>query len=164
MFCGRGSIRPLGGVNQKSLRSGVIAPISTQKPQASLAARLGTVLLIAPSHSLAAGGRTYEEVLIAFLALSPIGLLAWAIYYFTPLHRHFVRRRVQYWKVILPLLGLIALAIGVTSIVTGESSLCQGSAALRAIEPQRFWQQVALKIGAGCFLIVIGLLHWLRGE
>ena len=101
----------------------------------------------------------YENVFTAYLVAAGIILLMWGIYFFSGMHRHFMQRDAEYKRVLLPLLGVIAIAIGVVSVITGESSLGQGNVALRAIEPQRFWQIVALQIGTGCSLIVIGLLY-----
>jgi hypothetical protein len=98
-------------------------------------------------------------MLIFFLAFSALVLLVWAAYYFSPVHRHFIRRDRQYKRVVLPLLGVFALALGVTSIITGEVIFGRGSSVLRVLEPNLFWRYVALQIGSGCLLTVLGLLY-----
>jgi len=47
----------------------------------------------------------------------------------------------------------------VSRIITGEVSLGRGSAVLRELEPDLFWRHIALQVGAGCILIVVGLLY-----
>lgn len=129
------------------------------EPCASIAAIVAIVLLMAPAFALAAGSRTYEGVLVFFLAVSALVLLVWAVYYFSPVHRHFIRCDRQYKRVLLPLLGVVAVALGVTSVIIGEVSFGRGSSVVRAFEPGLFWRYIALQIGAGCLLIVIGLLY-----
>jgi tellurite resistance protein TehA-like permease len=124
-----------------------------------LAPCIATALLLAPASAFAAGGRTFEGVLYASLAVSAVFLLIWAAYYFSPVHRHFMRRDGSYKRVLLPVLGLIAVAFGTTATVTGEVIMGKGSMVLRALEPTLFWRYVALQLGAGCLLIVIGLLY-----
>lgn len=130
----------------------------SRKRPASPTASVASALLIAPSGAHAAGGRTFEEVLAFFLASGALVLIVWAAYFFS-LHRHFIQRDWQYKRVLLPLLGVVALAFGVFSIITGEVSLGRGSSVLRVLEPNLFWRYIALEIGAGCLLIVIGLLY-----
>jgi hypothetical protein len=129
-----------------------------REPQAFIATSVAVALLVAPPCAQAAGGRTFEEVLVFFLAVSALVLLVWAAYYFS-WHRHFIQRDRQYKRVLLPLLGVGALVLGVTAIITGEISFGRGSPVLRALDPSIFWRYVALELGAGCLLILIGLLY-----
>lgn len=115
-------------------------------------------LFLTPTSAFAAGGRTFEATLAAFLAFSALVLLVWSVYYFS-LHRHFIQRDSHYKRVLLPILGVVALAIGTYSVITGEVNFGRGSSVLRALEPALFWRYVALEFGAGCLLILIGLLY-----
>lgn len=124
-----------------------------------LASCIVTVLVLAPASAFAAGGPTFASVLYVSLAVSAVLLLVWAAYYFSPVHRHFMRRDGRYKRVLLPMLGLVALAFGATAMVTGEVIMGKGSSVLRALQPALFWRYVALQLGAGCLLIVFGLLY-----
>lgn len=138
--------------------------MSTSRRRSSLAASAAVALMAAPPAALAAGGRTYEGLLVFFLVACALALVIWAAYYFTPVHRHVIRNDGRYKRVLLPVLGLVAVALGLTAIVTGEVSLGRGSPVLRVLEPGLFWRYVALEIGAGCVLVVLGLLYRPRGS
>lgn len=101
----------------------------------------------------------FESVFFDFLAFSAVGLLIWAVYYFSGMHRHFIQNDSDYKRIFLPLVGVVAIGWAVVSIITGESSLGQTYPVLRDIDPRSFWAHVVLKVGAGIMLIVIGLLY-----
>lgn len=128
---------------------GSLAPIS------GVAATLGML----PGSALAASGRSFEQVVYVFLAVSAVLLVLWAAYYFSPVHRHFIRRDSDYKRVLLPLLGLVAIAFGTTAVITGQVYLPGGSSVIREQEAKLFWRYVALQFGAGVALIVLGLLY-----
>lgn len=139
--------------------------MSTQRLSVYFVPCLASYLLAVPSPAIAAsGGRTIEEVFTAFLAVSALLLLIWAAYFFSPVRRHLIQRRIHYRRMLLIPLGVISLAFGVVSLYTGKSTLGQGGTALLAVEPQRFWQHVGLQLGAGSLLIVIGLLNRPRNK
>lgn len=112
-----------------------------------------------PGSALAAGGRTFEQVFHVFLAVSAVVLFIWIAYYLSPVHRHFIRRDSDYKRVLLPILGLVAIAFGATAVMTGQVYLPGGSSVLRDLEAKLFWRYVALQFGAGVALILIGLLY-----
>lgn len=115
--------------------------------------------VMAPTPALAAGAVSYSQVLLVSAVASLVVLLLWAAYYFGGLHRHVVRHDAAYKRAILPWLGALFIVWALVSIALGHSSLGQGAVVIRDIEPQRFWQQVMLKFGAGCLLIVVGLSY-----
>lgn len=120
---------------------------------------LPALAIAVPTPAFAAGGRGLEEVLLVFAAVSALLLLVWAAFFFSPLRRHFMRRDADYKRVLLPLLGLVGIAFGLTAAITGQVYLPGGSSVLRVLEPGLFWRYVGLELGAGAALIVLGLLY-----
>lgn len=124
-----------------------------------VASCIAASFVAAPASAFAAGGRTFEEVLYGFLAVSAVLLLIWAAYYFSSAHRHFMRRNADYKRVLLPILGLVALGFAASAMITGEVLLPRGLSVIRELDPRVFWRYVALQCGAGVALILLGLFY-----
>ena len=128
-------------------------------PKPAVLASIAAIAAAVSSPAFAAGGKTFEEVFLVFAAVSAGLLLIWAAYYFSPVHRHFMRRDADYKRVLLPILGLVGIAFGTTAAITGQVYLPGGSSVLHELAPSLFWRYVALQLGAGVLLIALGLLY-----
>lgn len=124
---------------------------------ACAAAGVAALLAATPLPALAAGGRTYEQLLAALLIVGGLGLFVWALYFFGPLRAYVVRRRDFYRRWVAIVLGVVAIAFGSVSLVLGKTTMGSGTV-VRDIEPHAFWLHVKVQLGAGVVLLVLGLL------
>ncbi|GMV30966.1 MAG: hypothetical protein AMXMBFR59_30910 [Rhodanobacteraceae bacterium] len=115
----------------------------------------GVVALFIPASADASTGATVEGALLVVVAA---GLAFWVAYAtMAPFRNVMLRIPRNANRLVLFVLGAIALAFAVGSVLIGTTTIGAGTV-IEAVEPQRFWQLIKLQLGAGCVLLVLGLL------
>jgi hypothetical protein len=103
----------------------------------------------------------FEGLLLPLLA---VGLLFWIAYFtYAPFRRVFLRIPRRASKVWTLVLGIAALVFAAASALLGKTTL-GGSVIVAAEAPTWFWYLIKLQAGAGCFLLVLGLLGLWRSK
>lgn len=124
-----------------------------QKTVSTLAVAGG--ILVAPSSASASAGSLFEGLVLPLVGIGVVFWIAFAT--IAPLRRVILRIPRNANGPVAFILGTAALAFAAVSILTGKTTIGAGIV-VQAIEPLRFWQLIKLQIGAGCVLLVLGLL------
>lgn len=112
-------------------------------------------MLLVPSSVNASSGATIEGAALAALAVGVIFWIAFATV--GSLRNTLLRMPRTANRVVLLVLGAAAIVFAAGSVLIGKTTLGAGIV-MEAIEPLRFWQLVKLQLGAGCILLVLGVL------
>lgn len=116
---------------------------------------LSTVILLVPSSVNASSGVTIEGAALAALA---VGMIFWIAFATVGSFRNTLLRMPRTANcVVLLVLGAAAIVFAAGSVLLGKTTIGAGIV-MEAIEPLRFWQIVKLQLGAGCMLLVLGVL------
>ena len=116
---------------------------------------LSTVILLVPLSVNASSGVTIEGAALAALA---VGMIFWIAFATVGSFRNTLLRMPRTAnRVVLLVLGAAAIVFAAGSVLLGKTTIGAGIV-MEAIEPLRFWQIVKLQLGAGCMLLVLGVL------
>lgn len=130
-------------------------PMSMLLPKIRKLVAPSTAVFLTPSTADASSGVNLETALLTALAA---GLAFWFVFATVAPFRNVVLRIPRNAnRLVLFVLGMIALAFAAGSILIGMTTIGAG-AVIEAVEPRRFWQLVKLQLGAGSVLLVLGLL------